>query len=131
MYCCNLPKQLHYLKADQLHVLFAQESLITSVVFLGTMIGANTWGALSDARGRRVGFQACAMFIFVFGMASAAAPSYGVHTAILDAASLPHHRIAGRWSPDFCRQAACPAVLTGALMQQIRLLHIKEHLLRT
>jgi len=78
VHCCNLPKQLHYLETDQLHVLFAQESLITSVVFLGTMIGANTWGALSDARGRRVGFQACAMFIFVFGMASAAAPSYGV-----------------------------------------------------
>jgi MFS family permease len=34
-----------------------QESLITSVVFLGTMLGANAWGALSDARGRRVGFQ--------------------------------------------------------------------------
>lgn len=56
----------------------AQESLITSVVFLGTMVGANMWGALSDARGRRVGFQACSVSVFLFGLLSAGAPNYGV-----------------------------------------------------
>lgn len=53
-----------------------QESFITSVVFFGTMLGANAWGALSDARGRRVGFQGCSVFVFFFGLMSAAAPNY-------------------------------------------------------
>lgn len=56
----------------------AQESFITSIVFFGTMLGANAWGALSDARGRRVGFQGCSVFVFFFGLLSAAAPNYPV-----------------------------------------------------
>ena len=55
-----------------------QESLITSVVFLGTMTGAYAWGALADARGRRSGFFGTAIFTCLFGLLSAAAPSYGV-----------------------------------------------------
>ncbi|CAL5229494.1 g12830 [Coccomyxa viridis] len=54
----------------------AQESLITSIVFCGTMIGAYSWGVLGDAKGRRVGFFATAMFTFVFGVLSAASPNY-------------------------------------------------------
>ena len=58
----------------------AQESLITSIVFCGTMIGAYSWGVLGDAKGRRVGFFATAMFTFVFGVLSAASPNYVVRT---------------------------------------------------
>ena len=58
----------------------AQESLITSIVFCGTMIGAYSWGVLGDAKGRRVGFFATAMFTFVFGVLSAASPNYAVRT---------------------------------------------------
>ena len=56
----------------------AQESLITSVVFGGTMLGAYSWGWLSDAKGRRVGFFGTAMFTFLFGILSALAPNYQV-----------------------------------------------------
>ncbi|CAL8465087.1 g4622 [Coccomyxa elongata] len=52
------------------------ESLITSIVFCGTMAGAYGWGVLGDARGRRIGFAATAAFTFAFGILSAAAPNY-------------------------------------------------------
>ena len=55
-----------------------KESLITSVVFAGTMLGAYSWGWLSDAKGRRVGFFGTAMFSFLFGILSAVAPNYQV-----------------------------------------------------
>ena len=55
-----------------------QEGAISTVVFLGTLIGANAFGALSDAYGRRVGFFATAIFASTFGLASALAPSYAV-----------------------------------------------------
>ncbi|KAK9841410.1 hypothetical protein WJX74_005255 [Apatococcus lobatus] len=53
-----------------------KESLITSVVFAGTMLGAYSWGWLSDAKGRRIGFFGTAMFSFMFGILSALAPNY-------------------------------------------------------
>ena len=56
----------------------AKESLITSVVFAGTMLGAYSWGWLADAKGRRVGFFGTAMFTFLFGILSALAPNYQV-----------------------------------------------------
>ena len=56
----------------------SQESLITSVVFVGTMSGAYAWGSLGDAKGRKLGFFATALFTFTFGVLSALAPSYGV-----------------------------------------------------
>ena len=55
-----------------------QESLITSIVFCGTMVGAYSWGVLGDAKGRRVGFFGTAMFTFIFGLLSAASPNYMV-----------------------------------------------------
>ncbi len=55
----------------------SQESLITSVVFVGTMSGAYAWGSLGDAKGRKLGFFATALFTFTFGVLSAVAPSYG------------------------------------------------------
>lgn len=36
-----------------------QEALLTSVVFVGMLIGSQLWGALADARGRKVAFTAC------------------------------------------------------------------------
>ena len=60
----------------------AQESLLTSVVFAGTMAGAYSWGVLGDAKGRRVGFFATAMFTFAFGAASALAPNFSVLLAL-------------------------------------------------
>lgn len=54
------------------------ESLITSIVFCGTMLGAYGWGVLGDAKGRRVGFAATAAFTFAFGILSAASPNYFV-----------------------------------------------------
>lgn len=57
----------------------SQESLITSVVFVGTMSGAYAWGSLGDAKGRKLGFFATALFTFTFGVLSAVAPSYGVY----------------------------------------------------
>lgn len=56
----------------------AQESALTAVVFAGTMAGAYSWGALGDARGRRAGFFATAVFTFAFGAASGTAPSFPV-----------------------------------------------------
>jgi len=56
----------------------SQESLITSIVFCGTMIGAYSWGVLGDAKGRRVGFFGTAIFTFMFGLLSAASPNYMV-----------------------------------------------------
>ena len=60
-----------------------QESLITSVVFVGTMAGAYSWGVLGDARGRRAGFFATAVFTFFFGAPSAFAPNYTVGMRLL------------------------------------------------
>ena len=60
----------------------AQESLLTSVVFLGTMVGSYLWGALSDCKGRRRGFAATAACIFIFGVASALAPNYAVRSPL-------------------------------------------------
>ena len=56
----------------------SQESLISSVVFVGTMSGAYAWGSLGDAKGRKLGFFATALFTFTFGVLSAVAPSFGV-----------------------------------------------------
>jgi MFS family permease len=60
----------------------SQESLITSIVFCGTMAGAYSWGILGDVRGRRVGFFGTAAFTFVFGALSAASPNYLVRMRI-------------------------------------------------
>jgi MFS family permease len=58
----------------------SEEGTLSTVVFAGTLIGANAFGALSDAFGRRVGFFATAVFSSIFGAASALAPSFGVST---------------------------------------------------
>eukprot|EP00884_Botryococcus_braunii_P003828 jgi/Botrbrau1/13446/Bobra.0082s0050.1 len=53
-----------------------QESLLSTVVFIGVMFGCTAWGALADAKGRRMGFLASTLFTLVCGLASAAAPNF-------------------------------------------------------
>ena len=54
----------------------AQEASLSAAVFGGMMFGAYAWGALSDAAGRRTAFFIPAVFTFVAGALSAAAPSF-------------------------------------------------------
>ena len=61
----------------------SQESLITSVVFVGTLSGAYAWGSLGDSKGRKLGFFATALFTVTFGLLSAVAPSFGVSSAVV------------------------------------------------
>ncbi|ESQ48723.1 hypothetical protein EUTSA_v10020555mg [Eutrema salsugineum] len=53
-----------------------EESLITSVVFAGMLIGAYAWGIVADKHGRRKGFIITAVVTFVAGFLSAFAPNY-------------------------------------------------------
>lgn len=53
-----------------------QESLLTSVVFAGMLVGAYSWGIVSDKFGRRNGFFVTAMVTSVAGFLSATAPNY-------------------------------------------------------
>ncbi|KAL6656473.1 hypothetical protein ACP70R_007299 [Stipagrostis hirtigluma subsp. patula] len=52
------------------------ESLITSVVFVGMLVGAYAWGIVSDNHGRRVGFNFTALVTGGAGLLSAFAPNY-------------------------------------------------------
>lgn len=53
-----------------------QESLITSVVFAGMLVGAYSWGIVSDNFGRRKGFLITAIVTSAAGLLSAFAPNY-------------------------------------------------------
>ncbi|KAL4205227.1 hypothetical protein AMTRI_Chr01g136310 [Amborella trichopoda] len=53
-----------------------EESMITSVVFVGMLFGAYTWGIVSDNYGRRVGFFATALVTGVAGLLSSFSPNY-------------------------------------------------------
>ncbi|XP_057540002.1 organic cation/carnitine transporter 7-like [Amaranthus tricolor] len=53
-----------------------QESLITTVVFAGMLVGAYSWGLVSDRYGRRKGFLGTAMITSTAGLLSAFAPNY-------------------------------------------------------
>ncbi|KAG9142323.1 hypothetical protein Leryth_026953 [Lithospermum erythrorhizon] len=53
-----------------------QESLISSVVFAGMLVGAYSWGLVSDKYGRRKGFLITAMITSGAGFLSAIAPNY-------------------------------------------------------
>jgi len=48
---------------------------LTTVVFLGMMVGSVLWGTVSDRYGRRFGFLATTFLTFVFGFASAFSPN--------------------------------------------------------
>lgn len=53
-----------------------EESLITSVVFAGMLIGAYSWGIVSDNYGRRMGFLFTALVTSGAGFLSAFSPNY-------------------------------------------------------
>ncbi|KAF6155201.1 hypothetical protein GIB67_019727 [Kingdonia uniflora] len=53
-----------------------QESFITSAVFAGMLVGAYSWGIVSDTYGRRKGFLITALVTFVAGFLSAFSPNY-------------------------------------------------------
>ncbi|KAL2932876.1 Organic cation/carnitine transporter 7 [Bienertia sinuspersici] len=53
-----------------------KESMITTVVFFGMLIGAYSWGIVSDKFGRRNGFFITAIFTSTAGFSSALAPNY-------------------------------------------------------
>lgn len=53
-----------------------QESLITTVVFAGMLIGAYSWGIISDNYGRRMGLLSVAAVTSIFALLSAFAPNY-------------------------------------------------------
>jgi len=48
-----------------------QESLITSAVFAGMVVGAPIWGWISDHHGRRMAFLLSSLVITIFGFATA------------------------------------------------------------
>ncbi|TVU46027.1 hypothetical protein EJB05_05543 [Eragrostis curvula] len=52
------------------------ESLLSSVVFAGMLIGACTWGFVSDKYGRRTGLLFSTLFTSVVGCLSALSPNY-------------------------------------------------------
>lgn len=53
-----------------------EESLITSAVFAGMLVGAYSWGIVSDKHGRRKGFLVTATVTAGAGFLSAFAPNY-------------------------------------------------------
>ncbi|XP_011093914.1 organic cation/carnitine transporter 7 isoform X2 [Sesamum indicum] len=53
-----------------------QESLITTVVFAGMLIGAYAWGIISDNYGRRMGLLSIAVVTSIFAILSVFAPNY-------------------------------------------------------
>ncbi|KAL8095498.1 organic cation/carnitine transporter 7-like isoform X1 [Apium graveolens] len=53
-----------------------QESLITTVVFAGMLIGAYSWGVISDKYGRRTGLLSVALVTSGAGLLSAFSPNY-------------------------------------------------------
>nr|XP_043610860.1 organic cation/carnitine transporter 7 isoform X2 [Erigeron canadensis] len=53
-----------------------EESMITSVVFAGMLVGAYSWGVVSDKHGRRKGFLITATVTSTAGFLSALAPNY-------------------------------------------------------
>ncbi|WCJ34857.1 Synaptic vesicle 2-related protein [Euphorbia peplus] len=54
----------------------SQESLLSSVVFAGILVGAYTWGLVSDSYGRRRAFLSMTVITSGTGMISAFAPNY-------------------------------------------------------
>lgn len=54
----------------------AQESVLTSIVFLGMLVGVYVLGMISDVYGRRKGFLVSALVLGVAGVASSFSPNF-------------------------------------------------------
>lgn len=62
----------------EFHLDANSESVLTSCVFVGMILGSSFWGALSDTRGRRPAFLFTALGSAAFAYLSAAAPNFYV-----------------------------------------------------
>eukprot|EP01138_Halocafeteria_seosinensis_P010716 gb/GECG01010943.1/.p1 GENE.gb/GECG01010943.1/~~gb/GECG01010943.1/.p1 ORF type:complete len:590 (+),score=59.81 gb/GECG01010943.1/:1-1770(+) len=54
------------------------ESLLTTVVFIGMMIGTSFWGVIADRYGRKTSVLVSSLSLLLFGIGSAFAPSYAM-----------------------------------------------------
>lgn len=54
-----------------------QQALTTTIVFLGMMLSSTFWGQLSDRYGRKPALTLCGVLLFLYGLLSAVAPSFG------------------------------------------------------
>uniref|UniRef100_A0A2M4AFE9 Putative synaptic vesicle transporter sv2 major facilitator superfamily n=2 Tax=Anopheles triannulatus TaxID=58253 RepID=A0A2M4AFE9_9DIPT len=54
-----------------------QQALVTTVVFLGMMLSSTFWGHLSDRYGRKPALTLCGVLLFLYGLLSSVAPSFG------------------------------------------------------
>lgn len=54
-----------------------QQALTTTVVFLGMMLSSTFWGQLSDRYGRKPALTLCGVLLFLYGLLSSVAPSFG------------------------------------------------------
>lgn len=54
-----------------------QQALTTTIVFLGMMLSSTFWTQLSDRYGRKPALTLCGILLFLYGLLSAVAPSFG------------------------------------------------------
>ncbi|XP_058123878.1 synaptic vesicle 2-related protein [Anopheles ziemanni] len=54
-----------------------EQALVTTVVFLGMMLSSTFWGHLSDRYGRKPALTLCGVLLFLYGLLSSVAPSFG------------------------------------------------------
>ncbi|KAG4067693.1 hypothetical protein HA402_005465 [Bradysia odoriphaga] len=54
-----------------------QQALTTTIVFLGMMLSSTFWGQLSDRYGRKPALTLCGVLLFLYGLLSSVAPSFG------------------------------------------------------
>jgi putative MFS transporter len=63
-----------YSVKEQWNLSDSEASFIPLVTFVGLLLGAPTWGIISDSRGRRFGYFFSAVMMGVFGVLSAVCP---------------------------------------------------------
>uniref|UniRef100_T1GU02 Major facilitator superfamily (MFS) profile domain-containing protein n=1 Tax=Megaselia scalaris TaxID=36166 RepID=T1GU02_MEGSC len=54
-----------------------QQALTTTIVFMGMMLSSTFWAQLSDRYGRKPALTLCGILLFLYGLLSAVAPSFG------------------------------------------------------
>lgn len=78
----NLLSYLSTCAGSEFNLNNAQQASISSVVFMGMVIGCSFWGAVANAWGRKPAFLLAGSIISLGGFATAAAPSFGWLLAI-------------------------------------------------
>lgn len=54
-----------------------QQALMTTIVFMGMMLSSTFWAQLSDRYGRKPALTLGGILLFLYGLLSAVAPSFG------------------------------------------------------